>query len=123
MIYGLIFSHWIADFVLQSDWMAKNKSKDSFALFVHVWVYSCALMMFAITTNLVKRYYGLPTTLHVVTFVAINGVAHFLIDYITSRMTSKLWAKGQVHNFFVVIGFDQALHLATLIYTFNFFLA
>lgn len=123
MIYGLIFTHWIADFIAQSDWMAKNKSKDNFALTVHILSYSTVLMFFAILTNLIKQFIGLPTTIHVITFVAVNGVAHFAIDYVTSRISSKLWAKGQVHNFFVCIGFDQALHMVTLIATYNWLLS
>jgi membrane-bound metal-dependent hydrolase YbcI (DUF457 family) len=122
MIYGLIFSHWVADFILQSDWMAKNKSKDNFALLCHIGMYSCALMFFAISTNLVKKFMGEPTTIHVVTFVFINGVSHFVIDYFTSRASSKLWVKGEVHKFFVVIGFDQALHMAILYGTFQWLL-
>jgi len=29
-IMTVIAMHWVADFVLQSDWQAKNKSKDNF---------------------------------------------------------------------------------------------
>lgn len=124
MIYGLIFSHWLADFVYQTDWMAKNKSKDNFALFCHVGCYSCVLMMYGITTNLYKRYYlGEPTTIHVFSFVAINGLSHWFIDYFTSRYNSKMWEQGRVHDFFVGVGFDQALHMAILILTFNLFIA
>lgn len=123
MIYGLIFTHWLSDFVAQTDWMAKNKSKSNFALSVHIMSYSCGLLIFAITTNLIKRHMGLPTTIHVLTFVAINGLAHFAVDYVTSRISSKLWERGQVHNFFVVIGLDQAIHMATLVATFNWLLA
>lgn len=47
----------------------------------------------------------------------INAIAHGTVDYVTSRVTSALWKKGDVHNFFVVIGFDQLLHVAILIYT------
>jgi hypothetical protein len=42
---------------------------------------------------------------------------HFVTDYITSRISSKLWAKQDWHRFFVTIGFDQLIHQATLAFT------
>lgn len=47
----------------------------------------------------------------------VNAAAHLAVDYVTSRITSRLWAKGDMHNFFVMIGFDQLLHYALLFTT------
>ena len=108
MIYLIIFSHFVADFVLQSDWMAKNKSKSWKALSLHISTYTIALsipLMFASTIKASLLY------------ALINGAVHFVVDAITSRMTSKLYAKGDVHNFFVVVGLDQAIHMSTLVAT------
>lgn len=92
----IMLVHFIADFILQSDWMAKNKSKSNKALLIHIAVYTLALMVFGIK------------------FAIINGVIHMLIDYFTSRMTSRLWQQQKSHEFFVVIGLDQYLHFLTL---------
>ena len=97
----LIAIHFVADFVLQSDWMARNKSKDNKALLLHVSVYSIPFMV------LISPLYGV-----------INGILHFGIDYFTSRLSGRLWARGEVHNFFVIIGFDQLLHALSLIGTY-----
>lgn len=96
----LIWVHFLADFVLQTDQMAKNKSKSNKWLGIHVVLYSLPFSVFGLT------------------FALVNSVAHFITDYITSRITSKLWSKQQVHWFFVVIGFDQAVHVTTLILTY-----
>lgn len=117
----LIFSlslvlHFIGDFLLQSDWMALNKSKYNEALTAHVLVYS---LMF------------LPFGLH---FWAITFALHWLTDWCTSRITSKLWfvvpagdegagwftydTGNKRHWFFVMIGLDQLIHALTLIWTF-----
>lgn len=97
---AIIIVHWFADFFLQTDQMAKGKSKSFKWLTIHVLVYSAPLLIFGWK------------------FAAINGLAHWCTDAVTSKMTSKLWAKGDVHNFFVVIGADQAIHMMTLFYTF-----
>ena len=116
MIYLLILTHWIADFICQTDNMARNKSKSNIWLGKHILAYMGILFIFTVYAG-----WYLPKILTFL-FVLTNGAVHFVIDYFTSRQTSKLWAKGEVHNFFVVVGFDQAHHMITLIYTFNLFI-
>lgn len=121
MIYFLIWTHFLADFVLQTDSMAKNKSSSNAWLGRHIAIYTATL-------NFILGFYllfsGKPTfsILNFWAFCLINGAAHFATDYVTSRITKKLWAKQQVHNFFVVIGADQALHLTVLFLTAGVFL-
>lgn len=103
MLIVLFIFHFISDFVLQSSEMALNKSKSNFWLGYHCLVYSVLFMVF------VSPLYGI-----------VNGVLHFGIDYITSRTTSKLWQKQDYHNFFVVIGFDQMLHMICLVLTYQY---
>lgn len=91
-----LFVHFIADFVLQSDWMAINKSKRWDALAVHCLVYAACWLW------LDPR------------FVALTFALHFVTDAVTSRITSYLWKREQRHWFFVVIGFDQVLHYVAL---------
>jgi hypothetical protein len=105
MIYYLMFVHWIADFICQSNYMATNKSKSNAALTYHILVYTLVLLIM---------------TKFSFTFALINGLSHFCIDYVTSRLSSSQWQKGKVHNFFVVIGFDQMLHVMILIKTMNY---
>lgn len=96
----LIWMHFIADFVFQSNKVAIAKSKCNKTLLLHVIIYSVPFIWFG----------GL--------FALINGIAHFITDYFTSRATSWLYQKEERHWFFVVVGFDQAIHLTTLFVTY-----
>jgi len=100
VLIGIVLGvHFFSDFVLQSDWMAKNKSKSNKALLIHTSVYCLPFFLFGWK------------------YALVNMVLHTAIDYVTSRITSKLYAQGKVHEFFVVIGFDQYLHAVCLIST------
>ena len=110
MIYLILWAHWVADFVLQNDSMAKGKSHSNGWLSKHIAAYSSALLL--------AVFLGTHATFpHALAYTAVNGAAHFATDYVTSRMTSKLWKQQRVHDFFVVIGLDQAIHLTTLVAT------
>jgi len=102
IILLLVWMHFVADFILQSDKMAKSKSSSSFWLLLHVVTYSIPFVFFGWI------------------FALVNGAAHFITDWITSRITSKLWEQKEVHWFFAVIGFDQAIHMTTLILTYKY---
>jgi len=97
-ILSLVWLHFVADFVLQTDKMAINKSSSHMWLVTHVVTYTLPFLVFGWQ------------------FVLVNGVAHLLTDAVSSRLTSYYWKQTPPnrHMFFVVIGADQALHLTAL---------
>ncbi len=117
--FFLLFVHWIADFVLQTDKQAKGKSKNWSDLLSHTMSYSLVWFPFIIAWLYFNGYDVLKST-SIFTFITITFFAHTITDYFTSRLNSKLWAEGKVHYFFVSIGFDQLLHYAQLFLTYNY---
>ena len=116
VVLAIILIHWLADFVFQTDKMAKGKSKNWNDLLSHTGTYSFiwfCFVPFYVLLNL-DTYVEWTGTL----FVLITFIAHTITDYFTSRLNSKLWAKGDVHNFFVSIGGDQVLHYTQLLLTY-----
>lgn len=97
-ILFLIWLHTICDFFLQTDRMAKTKSSSMKWLSIHVGVYSFPFLLL----------FGWK-------FAVITFCLHWLTDLVTSRITKRLWAAGEVHWFFAVIGVDQAIHFTSLI--------
>jgi hypothetical protein len=98
---GLLAIHFVGDFVLQTDWQAKNKSKNFIALLRHTCVYSLLFLPFGFV------------------FALVTFITHTVTDAITSRLTAYFWAKQQSHNFFVVVGADQLVHFFTLALTYR----
>lgn len=98
----LAWIHFLSDFVLQSSWMAENKSKCIKALGSHCLVYMIPFLV----------VFGWQ-------FALLNGVIHFGVDFITSKINARFWENQRLHGFFVCVGCDQAIHLSTLVLTYN----
>lgn len=121
LILAILVVHFLADFVSQTDYQAKNKSTSNKALFSHVFSYYCDLVVgLAFINYLVPMF---PLNINFVYFCILNSVLHFITDYITSRINSILWKLGNAHNFFVGVGADQLIHYITLFITADWILS
>jgi hypothetical protein len=99
LLLALIWTHFVADFILQTDSMAQKKSTSNAWLLAHIAVYTAPFF-----------YFGWL-------FALVNGLSHLAVDWCTSRINSRLWKAGEVHWFFVGVGADQAIHVSILILT------
>jgi hypothetical protein len=66
----LLGLHWIADFVLQTNWQARNKSKRLDALGAHVGTYTAVIAAASVVL------FGLAG----LWFALINGALHFVVS-------------------------------------------
>lgn len=106
---NLLVAHFVGDFLLQSNWMAVGKSKHLLPLTIHCLVYSSCFL-----------FWGWAFALAVF-------LGHFIVDAITSKITSALWFirpdgtmdDAKRHWFFVAIGADQLIHYIVLHATWN----
>lgn len=124
-ILAVILVHWFADFVLQTHEEATNKSTSLKWLVSHtskysiVWSYAMIIYTFPMwlwnegNPNTIPYFLTFMIGLPLITFIL-----HTLTDYYTSKLTSRLWKEGRVHDFFVAVGFDQVLHYIQLFGTF-----
>lgn len=115
VIAWIMFVHWVFDFILQSDADAKNKSKSNKHLWSHVYIYQFGVYVAG---------YGIwffDESFQLFYWWIVNLLAHFVTDYFTSRGSSYFFQKQDFHNGFVVIGFDQYIHLMTLLGTYLLF--
>lgn len=129
-IFSILIIHWFADFVLQTDKQAKGKSKNWKDLLSHTGTYSLVWLFIGFCiylgqfkpynkehNEIMNQYWSHYIPLGLL-FVLITFITHTITDYFTSRLNSKLWAKGKVHYFFVAVGFDQVLHYVQLFTTY-----
>lgn len=115
LILTILIIHFLADFVFQSSQMATGKSKSVKWLSIHVGVYGLVTLLsaFLISMKLDSFYYGFSWWM-------ANVALHFVVDFFTSKITSRLWEQKNMRLFFVMIGFDQLLHNICLLGTLYF---
>lgn len=100
----LLAGHWIGDFVLQTNVIAKEKSRNIRWLLLHVAIYIavisvCTVILFPLNIWLA--------------FILVNGILHFMTDLITGKLTLRF--QNNQRLYFIIIGFDQMIHAITLI--------
>lgn len=96
--------HFVADFVLQSHWMAMGKSQRwgmNRQMVSHIAVYTAFLLPLG------------PA------WALANGLAHYATDIVSSRATTALFKRNEIHWFFVVVGADQLVHVLCLIWSYQ----
>lgn len=104
----LFVGHWVGDFVLQSSSMALKKSHSLKWLSIHVGTYTLVFLVFSIVGM------GLAIGWK---FALVNGVIHFFVDLITSKIVAKYSSRPRIY--FPLIGFDQLLHVLSIIWTYE----
>ena len=130
---ALLAVHTLADFRLQSNWMAINKSKRLDALLLHVAIYTTTFIVFLALSGWTFDAIGW--------FACITFYTHLLTDYVTSRLSRRVYplipltektneghtlyvdhegTNGRSRNrFFNIIGVDQLIHFFTLALTYK----
>lgn len=109
----IMLIHFLADFGLQTHEQAVHKSSSNKQLVYHTLVYSLVWLVasYAMFGSITSAWF----------FAIITFVAHTITDYVTSRIGKPYWEKGDYHNGFVVVSFDQILHYIQLFLTFKLF--
>jgi len=102
MIFAILITHYLFDWVFQSRFIAENKSKRLDALTLHVLIYTAGLILLAIFSELT------------IGWALFNGIAHFGVDFISSKMSAKAWQKEDKKQFWNIVGADQLIHYLIL---------
>ncbi len=105
-----LLGHLLADWLLQSDWMAIGKRQKFFAVagLVHYAIYTVTILCFYFFLN-----GSSPNFLSILIIGLIIFVTHWLVD---GTNLVQIWMRfyGQRDQAFVRIMIDQTLHLVVL---------
>lgn len=122
----ILIGHYIADFIFQTEDLALGKSSSKSLLFIHSLMYS-VLMTFTIMGVIIVEVGILSLhfyELFLLLFFVITLILHFAVDFVTSKITKKLFEKQILYtefpNFgaFSIIGLDQLIHYMLLFLTY-----
>lgn len=78
---AFLLCHFVGDFILQSDWMALNKSRSSLHCLVHVLVYTACFLVLTVSWKA----------------LLFIGVTHFFLDRFHSPLKHLLWIKNHLN--------------------------
>lgn len=107
---GLLIGHLVADWLLQNDWIARNKQRRwaNSAIFVHCTVYTLTLLA---TLWLFRPDFD-DSTKYLV-FGAVTFLSHWLIDAGALAARWRAWLRQTRSNFVQVMA-DQTLHVLVI---------
>ena len=77
----ILFAHYIADFLFQTNWMAKGKSSSLMKLSVHILTYTLVLFVCCFFLILVRQDI---TISDLIVYAIVSGMLHFSVDFFTS---------------------------------------
>lgn len=105
----LVIKHFIADFVLQSDTMIREKGTYGKKGGIdHACCHAFLTLLF-----LAPMIAFLPGSLYIWPVAILDGVVHYHIDWAKMNLSKGLTPAD--HKFWVWIGIDQLLHYLTYI--------
>ncbi len=107
----LLLIHFIGDFLFQSTDMAINKAKSLKWLTIHIGTYTFVLFVGSFVL------FGLNAAIF---YALINGGIHFVTDFFTSKINATLYARDDKRWYYTGIGFDQFIHGASLLLTYDY---
>jgi hypothetical protein len=116
-IISILAAHFIADFPCQPDAWARGKSKSMVILSKHIAVYTLVLAALLVMCKFIGVV-EIPSDLgaiYIVAWAGLNGGAHWIVDFFSSKATSYFFGKHDYHNGFVIVGLDQLLHYTCMI--------
>lgn len=111
VIVSVLAIHYIADFIFQTHEQAVNKSKSFYYLTEHSVVYgivSAILYVPFLSWGIFER------TIWTDLFPFYLIISHGIVDYFTSKWSSRYFFRQDYHMGFVVVGLDQLIHFVSI---------
>lgn len=112
-LFYLLFSHWIADFVIQGGDVIEGHAD---ARYIHMHCLRYALF-FPSASVIAALFLGASITQFAV-FSLINVVSHYAIDYFAIPCASAFFRERRAKQGLCALALDQLLHTMIVIFSF-----
>jgi uncharacterized membrane protein len=109
----ILWLNYLTDYLFQTKKMSENKHHSILWLLAHIGVFTLSFGILVFIWNFMFNSF---TPLNLFHLLWINTLTHFIIDYITSKITASLYKKQKFGLFLRVIGADQTLHATILVW-------
>ena len=106
VLAGLVFKHFLADFVLQGRYQTENK---------HIYGHPGGLLHVAIHAAGTFLAFAMASPLFAVQAALIDGALHYHIDWAKMNANRRLGLTPQSRAWWAILGADQMLHYLTYI--------
>ena len=91
-LFWLVFSHFLGDYALQSEWMAKMKKSDYYVLFVHGVIWTGIVSAILLSFGSLEWWK-----------VGFLLVGHLLCDAWKCKVGEEYWPFDQLFHFFQIL--------------------
>jgi hypothetical protein len=108
----VLWLNYLTDYMLQTKKMSENKHNSVLWLLAHVSSFTLALGILVSVYNIFANAF---TWGNLVLLILLNGLTHFIIDYISSKITAYYYKNNKLKQFIRVIGGDQTLHVTIIV--------
>ena len=110
LLISLIFIHFIADWALQSEWVAINKGKYWFVMFAHCIIWTGCIYFGLIFFDIKVNLYN-PVPMWKLLFLFIG---HYLVDLWKCRVYKKVpFCQQKTYKHLYI---DQLIHIIQVIF-------
>lgn len=118
LVLILIIGHWLSDFIFQTTEDTFNKTNKNI-LSIHSLEYS-TLISVIVGINMLAGIIVTDKWYYIIGFFISTFILHYIIDYLTSKLSKIYWDKKDRFGYFSTIITDQLVHLILLFLTVHY---
>ena len=101
LMTALVIKHFICDWLLQTEWMAKNKGDNMLALFLHG-------LVNGVGTFMVLAFVGFHAA---ILGLILDTGSHMSMDRLKTSVNKEMKLDASQSPYWILIGFDQMVHM------------
>lgn len=119
LIILILIGHWASDYIFQTKKNIVSKGTDIISVLSHSAEYTTSMsgiVLLALLFGLLNQ----ALWPFLISFWVITFTNHFIIDFVTSKLTLKEWGVNSKFEYHSILITDQILHIIILFLTISY---